>query len=422
MEGNFGQGFIRQHDIGAIQKRLDQYFRQDKEQRFELEGVIGSGEFGLTWKLKYKASTGPVASLQPGSTPTSVPGTSGPPQPSFRYIVLKTDYGQPNFKDDVDIDQPQDDDDTNYDSTFPNEAAMLKVLQWAKHIATGVEIPNDPLTQTFPGTPWHRMRRNTWLYTEWIENGTVGKLARRANDQQIRLPNRLLWSFFMCLVRMVIAMGWPPKRPDGQDPQPVIEEINGPPYGALVHRDLFLDDFSVGNIMVGDLLPEDPESEHMLAPILILIDLAEMEKYGDDEKANRRAICYNLRDIACVMILFIALDHDTAVLMSINTQTSKYFQESPTSPRFLTYAHILIDEENGNRPFPWLDGRLRALVCACLAVKDEEKPEPQALLDITKTCLRDRGEQYYASQPGYDGTSESDERIRSILSALILDA
>lgn len=42
-------------------------------------------------------------------------------------------------------------------------------------------------------------------------------------------------------------MGWPPEKPDGEDPQPVIEEINGPAYGALVHRDIFLDDFSVGN-------------------------------------------------------------------------------------------------------------------------------------------------------------------------------
>ncbi|KAI0435620.1 hypothetical protein F4803DRAFT_567511 [Xylaria telfairii] len=422
MEGSFGAGFDQYRNIDAIQTRLNRYFSQDKEQRFQLEGVLGGGEFGITWKLKYKAFRSPITSMESSSTPANVPETSGRLQPQSRYIVLKADYRQLNSQDNEDGgDQPQDDDDdddiTPYDSMFPNEKAMLQVLLWAKHISTGVEISNDPLTQRFPGTPWHQMRRNTWLYTEWVENGTVGKFVRRAQEQQIQLPNRLLWSFFLCLIRMVIAMGWPPEKPDGEDPQPVIEEINGPAYGALVHRDIFLDDLSVGNIMVGNLLPEDPGSEHTLAPILILIDLAEMLK-----DANRRAICYNIKEIACVMILFITLDHETAVLMSINTHTSKYFQESPTSPRFLSYAHILIDEINGDHPFPWLDGRLRALVCACLAVADEDRPEPQALLDITKSYLNDKGERYYASQPGYDGASESDERIRSVLSTVVFDA
>lgn len=37
---------------------------------------------------------------------------------------------------------------------------------------------------------------------------------------------------------MCIAMGWPPEQPDGENPQPVIEEIDGSPYGGLIHRDL----------------------------------------------------------------------------------------------------------------------------------------------------------------------------------------
>ncbi|KAI8950404.1 hypothetical protein F4801DRAFT_579411 [Xylaria longipes] len=100
-------------------------------------------------------------------------------------------------------------------------------------------------------------------------------------------------------------MGWPPEKPDGENPQPVIEEANGPAHGALVHRDLFNDDSGVGNIMVGDLLPEDPGLEHMFALILILIDLAEMAKYGDDETANRRAICRNLREMSCLRTLLL---------------------------------------------------------------------------------------------------------------------
>ncbi|RYC61806.1 hypothetical protein CHU98_g4415 [Xylaria longipes] len=166
---------------------------------------------------------------------------------------------QPSFKNNVNTeDQPQDDDSSDGDvsrySSFPNEKAMLQALRWAKHISTGVEISNDHLTQKFPGTPRHQ------------------------------------------LTRMVIAMGWPPEKPDGENPQPVIEEANGPAHGALVHRDLFNDDSGVGNIMVGDLLPEDPGLEHMCKQYL---------KYGDDETANRRAICRNLREMSCLRTLLL---------------------------------------------------------------------------------------------------------------------
>lgn len=33
---------------------------------------------------------------------------------------------------------------------------------------------------------------------EYIENGNLEEFFRRARDQEIRLPNRVLWSFFLC--------------------------------------------------------------------------------------------------------------------------------------------------------------------------------------------------------------------------------
>lgn len=50
----------------------------------------------------------------------------------------------------------------------------------------------------------------------------------------ITLPNRVE----MIVIRMVIAMGWPPAKPAGEDPKPVLEQIRGAPYGGLMHRDM----------------------------------------------------------------------------------------------------------------------------------------------------------------------------------------
>lgn len=37
---------------------------------------------------------------------------------------------------------------------------------------------------------------------------------------------------------MCIAMGWPPKKPDGETPEPVVEQIIGSARGGLIHADM----------------------------------------------------------------------------------------------------------------------------------------------------------------------------------------
>lgn len=40
------------------------------------------------------------------------------------------------------------------------------------------------------------------------------------------------------VIRMCIAMAWPPKKPPEQNPQPAVERVEGEPYGGLIHRDM----------------------------------------------------------------------------------------------------------------------------------------------------------------------------------------
>jgi hypothetical protein len=40
------------------------------------------------------------------------------------------------------------------------------------------------------------------------------------------------------VIRMCVAMAWPPKKPPGASPQPVTERVEGEPYGGLMHGDM----------------------------------------------------------------------------------------------------------------------------------------------------------------------------------------
>ena len=71
------------------------------------------------------------------------------------------------------------------------------MLMWAKHIIRLITVPKDPLRRKIRGIRPHHAQ--SWIYLEWVENGTLKDFFRRAREEGVeRLPNRLLWRFFMC--------------------------------------------------------------------------------------------------------------------------------------------------------------------------------------------------------------------------------
>ncbi|KAI1359871.1 hypothetical protein F5Y08DRAFT_344243 [Xylaria arbuscula] len=336
--------------------RLRQHFEQDEERRFEVEGFISAGWYGITWKLKYRATPAPdAAHASPGVGSHS----------EYRRIVLKIPSGpergvNQGFVGALNL---------NARDQFLNEKDLLAIVRWARHLVHGVEIRNDPLTALFQSNPIYQ-GDIPWFYLEWIENGTLGRFVTRSAERYPRLPNRLLWRFFLCLVRMVVAMSWPPRQPNAENPQPVIEEPDGPPYAPFAHGDLFSDS-SIGNIMVGELAPTDPNSEH--AP------------------------------------------YDA-------TETSTTVRVNNKRP-FRTFAEdILRRDGSGNLVYPWLDNRMRAWVCECLAQQPAMRADPKALLEDIKSMIRDRNEEHYANQPAHDDVAESDDAIRVLLNNVLSNA
>ncbi|KAJ3576219.1 hypothetical protein NPX13_g3765 [Xylaria arbuscula] len=270
-------------DVRRHQALLQQYFQRDEAKRFELVSAISSGQYSVAWKLKFR------------ETPTS----------DVRYIVLKTDRKYTELRNDDD-DSQDDDDNKNMDvdddslmspeSQTPNEKNRLEALQWAKHVVSGVEVTSDPLGRVFPDVPSHQMDPDSWLYIEYLENGTISNFLQKARQKKMVIPNRILWRFFMCLLRMVVAMGWPPAKPDGEEPKPVQEQISGPPTGGLRHNDMHEE-----NIMLGNMIQSgDADLEHSLTPILCLIDLGAMDKVPDTPEHNMAAVRSNIFDIGLV--------------------------------------------------------------------------------------------------------------------------
>ncbi|KAI0474454.1 hypothetical protein F4859DRAFT_522079 [Xylaria cf. heliscus] len=415
-------------DITRTQALLTQYFDRDEEQRFYMESIVGGGMFGLTWKLRYMT-----------------PPTNSNSEPSFQHIILKTDRiyslyddvsknndegGENGGGDDDNNDNNNNDDDDTGKSLIPNEKKWLEVsdplntfyghkeiLRWSKHIVNDLTPTKDPLSRQFPGVRPHHMGVDNWVYLEWLENGTLERLVNRAIKLGIRLPNRVLWRFFLCLIRMCIALGWPAEKPEGEDPQPVTEVAKGRARGGLIHRDMHNE-----NIMFGKFIPNDPDLEHTMTPIVKLIDLGSMQMVAGDKLVTpdvmRGAVKENLFDIGIIMVELVTLNSDLARGIYPSESLAKNFSINPGGQELMTNGDILLPNGNIN-PYPNLDTALRGLICSCLATKPENRPVAPSLANVVTTCIRNRDGQFYASR-GYAG--ESDDDIRAIMSQLIFDA
>ncbi|KAH8156800.1 hypothetical protein CIB48_g11445 [Xylaria polymorpha] len=389
-------------DIIRTYEILTQYFNRDEENRFHMESVVGGGMFGLAWKLRYMT-----------------PATSSSLAPGGRHIVLKTDRIYSLYDDisEAENEGNEGEDEEEYDagqSTIPNEKKWLKVSDFPntfmQHIVNDVTPTKDPLARQFPGIRSHHMDIDDWLY---LECGTVKRFVDRAIELRIQFPNRLLWRFFLCLVRMCIAMGWPAEKPEEEDPQPVTEVVKGRTYGGLIHGDMHDQ-----NIMFGDFIPNDPDMEHEITPIMKLIDLGCMRMVKKDRDAMREAVRENLFDIGIIMVQFVTLSSETARNIYPSETLATKFRLSPDSQELMTNANVILPNENFN-PYPNLDKALRSLICSCLATRPENRPAASILANVVTTYIENRDGQFYASR-GFPG--ESDDDIQSIIQKLIFNA
>ncbi|KAJ2987537.1 hypothetical protein NUW58_g4453 [Xylaria curta] len=248
----------------------------------------------------------------------------------------------------------------------------------------------------------------------WKISGTVETMVRRAIEYDIRLSNRFLWRVFLCLIRMCIAMGWPPRKPQGYDPQPVIEKASGGARTGLQHRDMH-----DGNLMFGSLSPDDSDGEHSVVPILKLIDFGGMNDDSDDDAHLMNvSVTENLFDVGRMMVELVTLDKEAGYAIYPSIGEAQLFRIATNSPVALTNGVILLPDEDGNNPFPYLDTNLRGLICACLAPEPGGRPRAGRLANAVLTAVKWRDESFYVSQGIPD---ESDDNLQSIVNQLLFD-
>ncbi|KAI0600485.1 hypothetical protein F4775DRAFT_67015 [Biscogniauxia sp. FL1348] len=138
-----------------------------------------------------------------------------------------------------------------------------------------------------------------YLLLEFAENGDLANFIYKINETRQRVPNRVLWSFWLCLVSACVAMEYPPRKfhPKRRDPDPVDSEgfptmdfadLNSETRGKRIGPDLYEDvpdpsrrwagrrqvhfDIDPKNILIYGLDPNTKDNEHKLIPRLKLAD------------------------------------------------------------------------------------------------------------------------------------------------------
>ncbi|KAI0126714.1 kinase-like domain-containing protein [Xylariales sp. AK1849] len=321
---------------------LKQYF--DNDGRYTFEGHVGSGVYGDVYKLKR---------IDPGSH------TCG--RMAAKFI---RSHGR--------------------ESALVNRAAEREIqamrnLKGAMHIVRILDVPDDPLEKEVEGA--EELGNTRWMYMEWVENGTLGAFMERAQMASRRLPSRMLWHFFKCLIRMGVALSWPDAFQQGESRLEKIQD-DVPDY---IYQNT---DVHVDNLMIGSFDENDSVSEHRLAPIIKMIDLGMVQRR--------------------------------------QTTTQEEWQKL-TSETVHTMGVVMSDllevGQSKNMPsFSWPDSELDSLVRRCVSVRPETRPTWRYLLTTIEHTIQGRTADYYTDTLGGDGAQEEDDAIMELTREFILDA
>ncbi|KAI0455902.1 hypothetical protein F5B21DRAFT_513708 [Xylaria acuta] len=300
-------------------------------------------------------------------------------------------------------------------------------LRFARHIVKWLTLTPDPMA---PG-PGNEGFSLPYFFVEYLENGTLGQFQKRIENVTtltlpsgleipFMLPNRLLWSIFLCLIRACVGMAWPP---DGLD---VVLEVPAPPEPlTLAHMDMHNN-----NVMFGGI--DEKEEEHRIVPIAKLIDLGEAhERPTGESRIPPDPSAMNRYDNVLHLATYRAntgrrnqgIDKniiDVGVLMAGLVANVPGFVITCQRNMMDTSIH------------PYLDEDLRVLIQRCLAVDPENRPRLEELIELAG---RDnspffRDEKYYKRDEGLAvmGAAnpaeelETDDALNAIVQMYILNA
>ncbi|KAI0109403.1 hypothetical protein F4776DRAFT_667716 [Hypoxylon sp. NC0597] len=331
--------------------------------KYTFEGLIGRGAFGLTFRLIEKLSAN-----------------------RSRRLAIKRSL------------RPQREDDLR------NEIEWLKTLRGAEHIVRILATRDDSESSASALIRTRRDRLGAPLelhnslmglagpivVLEYLENGDIERLYNRLVRHDQLLPNRILWSFFLCLIRACVALAYPV---NGAEDEPnVLETIptDGRAPSMVEHADL-----NMTNVMIGEA--GGGFAEHDIVPPLKFIDFGRT-------RDGFQGVSDNLWKISRMMINLIAR-HQVRISAWIS-----YYQG------FETRATEILHHGNGAK-YPTLDDDMRDFLARCLADEERHRPTLADMLNTAETAVRNKTAEAYPGQAG-----ETDEGIRNMLQRFIYDA
>ncbi|KAI1464319.1 uncharacterized protein F4812DRAFT_462735 [Daldinia caldariorum] len=392
---DFSDDDVDPSDVTAAANILRDYFSYDAEERFHLEKAIGAGANGIAWRVKY---------VDP---------------PVTKRLILKIDRtgvmegfggswdGRATT---VDMNGPL----QAGTSHLVNERHALKIMRKAKHIVNLVEPEDDPLDADIEELDPHGL--TGWLFIEYLENGTLCDFVTNYSERYDEpLPNRILWRFFLCLIRSCIAMAYPP---GGQgynltETVPLNRRARRVRHGDMHDQNVMFGAFSSGN-----------DVEHHLTPVLKLIDFGEALEFPETPENVYRGEKENVFSVGVLMVELITLDRTEAMdLMSGEGDGVGDYQLRPDLPPIRVAPGFMCpSDDNTDVDYDHVDQDLLGLVMACTAVDATVRPPLAALERQATHAVRTRSHQYYQQREGNFALPESDGTIQEIMQDIIFNA
>ncbi|KAI0151845.1 hypothetical protein GGR57DRAFT_513815 [Xylariaceae sp. FL1272] len=292
------------------------------------------------------------------------------------------------------------------------ETEVLNRLQGSMHIAQPSALLDDRrFTNVLAGLC------GPALVMEWIENGLLQNFIERKADEEAPLPNRMLWSIFLCLCRMVVAMAWPPgdRLGGGQRVELEIIPAGPPPKSRLVHND-----FHSQNIMIDGL----DLHEHSKVPLLKLIDFGMSRDLP--VRQNEPRDCAQKINILAVgkVLLNLIGGHERAGLSDMDATDEKGTTRKVRS--YATDLNGLSDSYKApaaikarhKQKLDNLDLELKNLVVLCCAERPDDRPSIEYLLQQVEERVRNKTPGDYQDKRYH--ANETDARITELIERYML--
>ncbi|KAI1417187.1 kinase-like domain-containing protein [Hypoxylon sp. FL1857] len=331
--------------------------------KYKFEGLIGRGAFGLTFRVVEKLGAN-----------------------RSRRLAIKRAL------------RPQQEDDLR------NEIEWLKTLRGAEHIVRVLAFLDEPEPTTRSRRAQRTRKKDSQLnlrgsivgitgpvvVLEYLENADIARLYERLVQHDQLLPNRILWSFFLCLIRACVALAYPPNAAEDEPNKLETIPTDGTAPSMIEHADLH-----TANVMISEA--GGGFEEHDIVPPLKFIDFGRTRE-------GFQGVSDNIWKISRIMINLIARQQ---VRISAGISEFKGFE---------TRATEILHHGNGAK-YPTLDDDMREFLARCLADEEKDRLSLADMLDIAERAVRTKTAAAYPGQAG-----ETDEAIRDLLQRFVYDA